>query len=73
MRSTKCRLKVPSIRMPSTATANTDARRDTALLIPEAIPACFSSTEFITVVVSGATLVAIPSPSTTTAGKNVVQ
>ena len=32
-----------------------------------------ASTALITVVVSGATVTAIPNPSTTTAGKNVVQ
>jgi hypothetical protein len=55
------------------AIANTAASRETALLMPEAIPARSSSTEFITVVVRGATLIAIPNPSTMTAGKNVVQ
>jgi hypothetical protein len=58
---------------PKTATASIAAIRETALLIPEATPTCCLSTEFITVVVSGATLTAIPSPSTTTAGKNVAQ
>ncbi len=43
------------------------------MLIPEAAPACLCSTAFITVVVSGATLIAIPSPSTITAGKYVAQ
>ena len=47
--------------------------RDTALLTPEATPARFAGTAFITVVVSGATLTAMPNPSTTIAGKNVVQ
>jgi hypothetical protein len=47
--------------------------RETALLIPEATPARLSGTEFITVVVSGATQIAMPRPSTTTAGKKVVQ
>ena len=56
-----------------TATASSPAARDTALLMPEAVPARFTSTAFITVVVSGATLTAIPSPSTTMGGKNVPQ
>ncbi len=47
--------------------------RETALLIPEAVPAWLCATAFMTVVVSGATLMAIPSPSTITGGKNVVQ
>jgi len=47
--------------------------RETALLIPEAMPTRFAGTAFITVVVSGATLTAIPKPSTTTAGKNLLQ
>jgi len=47
--------------------------RDTGLFTPEATPTCFSGTAFITVVVSGATLTAIPIPSTTMAGKNVSQ
>src|SRR5581483_7035023 len=58
---------------PSTAIASNPAVRETALLIPEAIPARFCRTEFITVVVKGATLMASPTPSTTTAGKKVVQ
>src|SRR6185295_2863860 len=45
----------------------------TALLMPDATPACRLSTAAITVVVSGATVTAMPSPRTTTAGKNVVQ
>jgi hypothetical protein len=40
---------------------------------PEATPAWRVSTAFITVVVSGATLIAMPSPSTTMAGKKVRQ
>ena len=62
-----------SITMPNTATENSPAVRDTALLTPDAIPAQRSSTAFITVVVSGAMLIAMPTPSTTIAGKNVVQ
>src|SRR6266487_2899628 len=41
-----------------------EKKKKTALLIPEATTAWPWSTEFITVVVSGATLTAIPSPST---------
>src|SRR5947207_12987757 len=58
---------------PSTAIASKPAVRETALLTPEAMPAWLSFTEFITVVVNGATLIAMPRPSTTTAGKKVVQ
>jgi hypothetical protein len=42
-------------------------------LIPDAAPAKSPPAAFITVVVIGATLIAMPRPSTTTAGKNVVQ
>src|SRR5262245_49108164 len=58
---------------PRTAMDNTAARRDTALLIPEATPTRSFGTEFITVVVRGATVIAIPNPRITTPGKNVVQ
>ena len=58
---------------PNTAIASRAAARDTALLTPEATPAMSSSTAPITVVVSGATVTVMPKPSTTTAGKNVVQ
>ena len=59
--------------MPSAAIARSAAVRETALLIPEAMPTRFAGTALITVVVSGATLTAIPKPSTTTAGKNRLQ
>ena len=55
------------------ATASRPAARDTALLMPDAVPAWRTSTAFITVVVSGATLTAIPSPSTIIAGRKVLQ
>ena len=58
---------------PKTAIASRPATRATALLTPDATPACRGSTALITVVVRGATVIAIPNPSTTTAGKNVVQ
>ena len=61
------------MRTPSVAIDNTPAILETALLIPDAVPARSSETEFMTVVVSGATLIDIPNPSTTTAGKYVVQ
>src|SRR5712691_10439303 len=57
----------------NTAIASRPATRATALLTPDATPAWRLSTAPITVVVSGATVIAIPNPSTTTAGKNVVQ
>ena len=55
------------------ATASSPPMRETALLMPDATPTRFCGTEPITVVVSGATLTAIPNPSTITAGKNVSQ
>ena len=58
---------------PNTATASKPAVRDTALFTPDAIPARLSCTAFITVVVSGATLIAMPKPSTMIAGRKVVQ
>src|ERR1700684_3437881 len=58
---------------PKTAIARSPAIRDTALLTPEATPASREGTNSITAVVSGATLIAIPTPKTTTAGKNVLQ
>jgi hypothetical protein len=58
---------------PSAAIASRPAARDTALLTPEAVPASFSPSAFITVVVSGEIVIVMPSPSTHTAGKNVVQ
>ena len=66
-------LKLCSMRIPKTAIASKPAVRETALLIPEATPTRFSGTEFITVVVRGATLTAIPMPRTRIAGKNVAQ
>src|SRR5580765_3618679 len=62
-----------NITIPSTAMASKPATLETALLIPEAMPARVCATEFITVVVSGATLMAIPTPRTVMGGKNVVQ
>ena len=59
--------------MPNTAIATSPATRETALFTPDATPACSAWTAFITVVVNGATTIAIPRPSTATAGKNVVQ
>ena len=58
---------------PKTATARSPAIRDTALFTPEATPASLEGTDSITAVVSGATLIAIPMPRTTTAGKKVLQ
>jgi hypothetical protein len=58
---------------PKIAIASSAAVRETALLTPEATPARSGPTEFITVVVSGATVTVIPMPSTTTAGRNVDQ
>jgi hypothetical protein len=50
---------------PSAAIAISPAALETALLIPDAIPTRFCGTEFMTVVVSGATLVAMPNPRIT--------
>src|SRR4029450_7510009 len=49
---------------PKMATANSPATLATALLIPEATPDRCCATALITVVVSGATLTAMPNPST---------
>src|SRR5882724_1212763 len=49
--------------------ASRPAVRETALLMPEATPACDCGTELMMVVVSGATLIAMPRPNTTTPGK----
>ena len=59
--------------MPKTAMASKPAIRATALLIPEAAPARSAPTEFITTVVRGATVTAIPKPSTTNAPKKSFQ
>src|SRR5258705_13992342 len=56
-----------------TAIARRPATLATALFTPDAAPACRGSTALITVVVSGATVTAMPRPSTTTEGKNVAQ
>ena len=58
---------------PSAAIDSTPATLEVALLIPEASPTWRSSTALRTVVVNGATLTAMPKPSTTTAGKNPTQ
>ena len=58
---------------PKTAIATRPATRDTALLIPDATPECALSTAFISVVVSGATVIAIPRAITPIAGMSVVQ
>src|SRR5918993_1072850 len=64
---------VRKTKIPSSGIAKIPAERETALFTPEASPECLPSTELIAVVVSGAMTNDIPSPSTTTAGKNVVQ
>src|SRR5947207_2090425 len=50
---------------PKIAIASSPATRDTALLMPDAVPAASGPAAFITVVVSGATVTLMPSPSTT--------
>ena len=62
-----------TITIPRIAMASTLATRATALLMPEAVPARSWSTELITTVVRGATLIAIPRPRTMNAGKNAFQ
>ncbi len=61
------------MRMLKTAIASTPPARDTALLIPDARPLWRESTAFITVVVSGATVIVMPMPSVTIAGKTEIQ
>src|ERR1700682_1984957 len=51
-------------RVPSTAITSRLATAATTLLMPEATPVSRSFTELMTVVVSGATVMAIPKPST---------
>ena len=59
---------------PNSAMARRPAARATALFTPDAAPAWRSSSiDVITVVVSGATVIAIPMPSVAMPGKNVVQ
>ena len=69
----KRRPKAFTITTPNTAIASTPATRATALLIPEAVPTRSSFTEFMTEVVRGATVTAIPNPRTTIAGKKAFQ
>src|SRR5712692_5225948 len=75
-RSRRGRTRASNVRAsttPKTAIARRPATLATALLTPDATPECRGSTALITIVVRGATVIAIPNPSTTTAGKNVVQ
>src|SRR6185312_1171027 len=72
-RGSRLALNAWDIARPNTATARRPAVSETALLMPEAMPAWSRATELITVLVSGATVNAIPRPSTTVAGKNPVQ
>src|SRR5260370_13087650 len=59
---------------PKSAIARRPATRETALLTPDAAPTWrSSSTDVITVVVSGATVVAIPITMTIRRGQNDVQ
>src|SRR5262249_37473085 len=69
----RARAKAASATTPTIATARSAAPRATALFPPDATPTRPSSTAAITVLVSGATVTAIPVPTTTMAGKNVVQ
>src|SRR5579884_1041310 len=56
----------------STATATRPAARATSLLTAEAMPLCSAGTAASTVEVSGATVMARPSPRTATAGRTSV-
>ena len=58
---------------PSKAVATRPPTRATALLNPEAMATCFSSTDPSTAVVKGATASAIPIAITEIAGSTVVQ
>jgi hypothetical protein len=59
--------------IPDTAIARRLATLETALLIPEAVPVRSWLTEFMTVVVSGATITASPKPRKRTPGRTVPQ
>jgi hypothetical protein len=65
-----CRYAVPV--MPdsagSTATASRPPSRATSLLTADAMPACSAGAELMAVAVSGATVIASPSPKTVAAG-----
>jgi len=52
----------------STATASRPPNRATSLLTADAIPECSAGAELIAVAVSGATVIASPSPNTMMAG-----
>jgi hypothetical protein len=69
----ECRSEYSDDSAPRSAIASMPAIREMALLMPDAVPACWLSAALMTVVVSGATLTAMPRPSTAIAGKNVVQ
>ena len=56
-------------RAGSMATASRPPNRATSLLTADAMPACSAGAELMAVAVSGATVIAIPSPNTTTAGR----
>jgi hypothetical protein len=73
IRLSNARLNAAFITTPNTARASNAPAREMALLMPDARPASSRPTEFITVVVSGATVTAIPNPRTLTAGRNVAQ
>src|SRR5581483_1798741 len=73
MRASKPRSNTPASTIPNAAIASKPAVRATALLMPDATPLRSLSTASNTVVVSGATKHAPASPSSTAAGKYVVQ
>ena len=58
---------------PRSETPSNPPARDKALLKPYTMPVCSGSTETRTVLVSGATKIAIPSAISATAGKTFVQ
>ncbi len=72
-RASRLLLKAAKTKTSKTAIASRPAVKLVALFTPEANPECLPSTEFMAVDVSGAITTLIPKPTTTTAGKSVVQ
>jgi hypothetical protein len=72
-RNPSSELPASATTMPIPAMPKRPAVRATALFTPDARPVCSTETASITTVVSGATKSAAPQPSSSAAGKNVVQ
>src|SRR5262249_9159632 len=66
-------LNAVSVTAPSSATASSPATDATALLMPEATPDWCVGTALMTVVVNGATVMVMPTASTTIGARNVDQ